>query len=67
MSPGISIDATAWGCRRDSAPSSFPEWITYDDWGYPIIRPDPIPEHLRDERITPSTPAPRVALTLVKR
>jgi ferredoxin len=23
-----------------------PEWITLDDWGYPIIRPEPIPPEL---------------------
>jgi ferredoxin len=24
----------------------FPEWIQLDDWGYPIIDPRPIPDHL---------------------
>lgn len=24
----------------------FPEWITADDWGYPIVRADPIPASL---------------------
>ena len=24
-----------------------PEWITLDDWGYPIIRPGAVPPHLR--------------------
>ena len=24
----------------------FPEWITYDDWGYPIVNPEPLPAHL---------------------
>jgi ferredoxin len=23
-----------------------PEWITLDDWGYPVIRPGPIPPEL---------------------
>lgn len=21
----------------------FPEWIQLDDWGYPIVNPDPVP------------------------
>jgi ferredoxin len=24
----------------------FPEWIRLDDWGYPILRPGPLPEEL---------------------
>jgi ferredoxin len=24
----------------------FPEWIRLDDWGYPIVRPGPIPPEL---------------------
>jgi ferredoxin len=45
----------------------FPEWITYDDWGYPIIRPDAIPEHLRDHACRAVNSCPRVALALVRR
>jgi len=29
----------------------FPEWIRLDDWGYPIVNPDPIPaDRLREAR-----------------
>ena len=29
----------------------FPEWITLDDWGYPIVDPTPIaPADLRDAK-----------------
>jgi ferredoxin len=24
----------------------FPEWIALDDWGYPIVRDDPVPRSL---------------------
>jgi ferredoxin len=43
----------------------FPEWITYDDWGYPMIRPDVIPEHLREHACRAVASCPRVALALV--
>jgi ferredoxin len=44
----------------------FPEWISYDDWGYPVIRPDPIPEHLREHACRAVSACPRVALVLVE-
>jgi ferredoxin len=24
----------------------FPEWISLDDWGYPVVRPGPVPPEL---------------------
>jgi ferredoxin len=44
----------------------FPEWITYDDWGYPIIRPDAIPRHLREHACRAVSNCPRAAITLVR-
>lgn len=43
----------------------FPEWISYDDWGYPIIKPDAIPPHLHEHACRAVSSCPRVALTLV--
>ena len=45
----------------------FPEWISYDDWGYPIIRPEPIPAHLREHARRAVSSCPRVALELAEK
>ena len=42
----ISIDPTRCDGHRHCA-ELLPEHIQLDDWGYPIIAPGPIPEHLR--------------------
>jgi ferredoxin len=44
----------------------FPEWISYDDWGYPIVRRDAIPPHLREHACRAVSSCPRVALALVE-
>jgi len=44
----------------------FPEWISYDDWGYPIIRHDAIPPHLREHACRAVSSCPRVALAIVE-
>lgn len=31
---------------RGSCAELFPEGIRLDDWGYPILRPGPVPKHL---------------------
>jgi ferredoxin len=42
----------------------WPERIAVDDWGFPVIRPDPIPEEeLRDARRVVGV-CPRLALRL---
>lgn len=44
----------------------FPERITLDDWGYPMVDPTPIPRtHLRDARRTVQL-CPVLALRLVQ-
>jgi ferredoxin len=43
----------------------FPEWITYDDWGYPIVQHDAIPSHLREHARRAVNARLRAALTLV--
>ena len=42
----------------------FPERITLDDWGYPIIDPAPIPPHLEDHARRAIAACPTLALRL---
>ena len=42
----------------------FPERITLDDWGYPIIDPTPIPPHLEDHARRAIAACPTLALRL---
>ena len=41
-----------------------PELIRVDDWGYPILAPGPVPEHLRPlaERVVDECPVLAIAL-----
>jgi ferredoxin len=41
----------------------FPEWITLDDWGYPIVRPELVPPHLREQAVRA---CPAMALSLAR-
>ncbi len=43
----------------------FPEWISLDDWGYPIISPEPIPHHVREHAKRAVFACPALALKLV--
>jgi ferredoxin len=42
----------------------FPERITLDDWGYPIIDPCPIPEQLEEHARRAVAACPTLALLL---
>ena len=42
----------------------FPEWITLDDWGYPIIDPRPIPPELEAHARRAVAACPTLALLL---
>jgi len=44
-----------------------PERIRVDPWGYPIIEPGEVPDHLLDHAERAVTGCPRLALTLVRR
>ena len=44
----------------------FPERITLDEWGYPIIDPRPIPEHLRDHARRAVAACPTLALLIIE-
>jgi ferredoxin len=45
----------------------FPERITLDPWGFPIIEPGEIPARHLDHAERAAVSCPRMALTLVKR
>jgi ferredoxin len=41
-----------------------PEMITLDEWGYPILAPGPVPDHLADLAARAVSACPAVALLL---
>jgi ferredoxin len=41
-----------------------PEWIELDDWGYPIIRREELPEHLLEHARRAADACPKLALRL---
>lgn len=43
-----------------------PEWIRLDDWGYPIIRPGPVPAELAAQAKWAVANCPALALHLRK-
>ena len=45
----------------------FPERITLDDWGYPIIDPQSIPKELEKHAQRAVSECPKVALILTRR
>jgi len=42
----------------------FPEWITLDEWGYPIVDPRPVPRHLLAHARRAVDACPTLALLL---
>jgi ferredoxin len=42
----------------------FPEWIRLDEWGYPIINPEPIPRELEAHARRAADACPTLALAL---
>lgn len=44
-----------------------PECMTFDPWGYPVIQPTRIPDHLVDHARRAVASCPRLALTLVEK
>lgn len=42
----------------------FPEWISLDDWGYPIVRPGPIPPEMMEHARRAVSECPLLALRL---
>ncbi|HEY1635791.1 MAG TPA: ferredoxin [Acidimicrobiales bacterium] len=39
-----------------------PEWVRLDDWGYPIVNPDPVPPELKDHARRAVAACPTLAL-----
>jgi ferredoxin len=44
----------------------FPEWISLDDWGYPIVRAGPVPRELREHARRAVDACPVLALRFVQ-
>jgi ferredoxin len=44
-----------------------PELISLDDWGFPIIRPDALPDHLLGDARATIRACPKLALRLERR
>ena len=44
----------------------FPEWISLDEWGYPIINPEPVPRALEAHARRAADLCPTLALLLEK-
>jgi ferredoxin len=43
-----------------------PEWVTLDDWGYPMINPEPLPGHLLAHARRAVAACPTLALSLLE-
>ena len=66
MSLHVVVDPIACDGRGVCA-ELFPERITLDRWGYPIIDPEPIPARLEEHARRAVFLCPRLALHLVER
>ncbi len=44
----------------------FPEWVSLDDWGYPIVDPSPVPAHLESHARRAVSACPTLALLMSK-
>lgn len=44
----------------------FPEWVSLDDWGFPIIDPRPVPRSLEPHAGRAVNECPKLALRLVE-
>ncbi|GAA1957126.1 ferredoxin [Catenulispora subtropica] len=61
--PRATVDWTA--CRGHGACADLlPERITLDEWGYPIIDPDPVPDRARRRARKAVSECPALALRL---
>jgi ferredoxin len=63
MSARLRIDPI--GCAGHGLCAElFPERIRLDDWGYPIVDDEPIPEELLDQARRAAEACPKLALIL---
>jgi ferredoxin len=63
MSEIVRVDPIACDAHGLCA-ELFPEWISLDDWGYPIVRPDPVPHELKAHARRAVDACPVLALKL---
>jgi ferredoxin len=63
MSERLRVDPIACDARGQCA-ELFPEWITMDDWGCPIINPDVIPPGLAGHAQRAVANCPKLALRI---
>ncbi|MFI5041404.1 MAG: ferredoxin [Acidimicrobiales bacterium] len=63
VSPTIVVNPIACVAHGVCA-ELFPERITLDEWGYPIIDPRPIPEHLVEHARRAVAACPTLALVM---
>lgn len=65
MKPRLVIDPIKCSAHGMCA-ELFPEWIELDDWGYPIVRSDPVPPPLRAHAEQAVRACPAIALRLAE-
>jgi len=65
MSSTLRVDPIACEAHGLCA-ELFPEGITLDDWGYPIVDPGPIPPELEDHARRAGASCPTLALHLTR-
>jgi ferredoxin len=66
MSSTLRVDPIACEAHGLCA-ELFPEGISLDDWGYPIVDPGPIPPELEEHARRAVASCPTLALQLMRR
>lgn len=63
MSSELRVDPIACAGHGVCA-EVLPEWITLDDWGYPVLAAGPVPEELLAHARRAAAACPKLALRL---
>ena len=65
MTPSFTLRVDPIACDgRGVCAEVLPELISLDDWGFPIIRAGPVPDHLQGEAREAIRTCPKLALRL---
>jgi ferredoxin len=65
MKPRLTLRVDPIACDgRGVCADVLPELISLDDWGFPIIRAGPVPDHLQGEAREAIRTCPKLALRL---